>query len=196
MDESSGISLSWSVQSEDCARLISSVDIVIYNDGSETPWRSYKVPATCFAKSNSSSFTIDNTDSCNSDITGMPLQYCRNYKLEMWPRYDSNWNGQSLAVEYFAAGGAVPADNTGNGNCIAYISNEQVQSIIEAFFAVEPRCCYLLKSSLGSFQSVNYDGKFDCNWLISVEPNSVIWLTFSQFQVENYYYHVKVRLKN
>ena len=54
------------------------------------------------------------------------------------------------------------------------------------------KCCYMLSQSTGQFQSINYDSNFECSWLIAVEENHNIWLTFTEFQLERYYYHIQV----
>ena len=102
-DSSNGINIKWSVESQECAQLISSVDVRIYDNAVSSPLRSYSVPSYCFGKTSLNSFTID-TDYCNSAIIERPLELCRYYKLELEPKYSSTWNGRSSIVDFFAAG--------------------------------------------------------------------------------------------
>lgn len=186
MDGTVGLNLQWSVQSEECAQLISSVDVRIHEDGAGNPWRSYTVPAECFSKPGWNSFTVEN-DYCNTAVAGMPLEKCRNYKVEVEPKYSSTWSGRSSLVDYFSA-------VRGTAPFFQFLNFLDYKTNVEN--VDENSCCNYLTSSSGNFQSVNYDGKFDCSWLISVDPQNVIWLTFSQFQIESYYYHVKVDIYN
>ena len=46
----------------------------------------------------------------------------------------------------------------------------------------------MLSHPTGSFQSINYADNYGCSWLIVVEPNHTIWLTFTEIQLDWYYY--------
>jgi hypothetical protein len=51
----------------------------------------------------------------------------------------------------------------------------------------------MVTSSSGVLRSLNNDGNYNgCTWLISVEKDSTIWLTFTEFFIEGSYYSVKV----
>jgi hypothetical protein len=56
-------------------------------------------------------------------------------------------------------------------------------------------CCYMVTFSSGVLSSLNNDGNYNgCTWLISVEKDSTIWLTFTEFFIEGSYYSVKVHI--
>jgi len=57
-----------------------------------------------------------------------------------------------------------------------------------------PKYCNMLSQSTGQFQSINYDNNFECSWLIAVKENHKIWLAFTEFQLESYYYNIHVLL--
>ncbi len=106
-----GVDLKWSIQSNDCAQLVTSVDVRIYDEGranSSEPLRSYNLPPDCLKKETYNRFSIDNQrDSCYNP-TGLSLEMCRSYTLEMQAEYSSTWKGQSSFVDFFIDGRGNP----------------------------------------------------------------------------------------
>ncbi|XP_046442290.1 uncharacterized protein LOC124192838 [Daphnia pulex] len=166
------LGLKWTTQSEDCAQLMTSVDVRIYEDAEDTISRSFAIPTNCVKNGqfqNSFTTTLRHSsyfgysDNLCTDVTWTPLDICRKYKLELEPEYSSSLRGKSLSLEIYTPG-------VGDASS----------------------CCSVLTSPTGVFQSADYDGRFGCTWLISVEKNFTIWLTFTVFQLESSYYRIKV----
>ncbi|KAI9562182.1 hypothetical protein GHT06_013147 [Daphnia sinensis] len=157
------LALKWKVRSEDCAQLMTSVNLRIYEDESDSVLRSLIVPSDCIgnAYQNSFSTTIsffgNELNSCRS-IVWEPLDMCRKYRLEVEPEYAYLWKGSSSSLEIFTSG----ADGS--------------------------NCCHMLTSAFGTLRSGNHDGNYNgCTWLIVVEKNATIWLTFNETAIESHY---------
>lgn len=156
------LALKWEVRSEDCAQLMTSVNLRIYEDESDSMLRSLIVPSDCLgnAYQNSFSATISffgNETNCRN-IVLEPLDMCRKYKLEVEPEYAYLWRGNSSSLEIFTSG----ADRS--------------------------NCCYMLTLASGTLRSGNHDGNNGgCSWLIVVEKNATIWLTFTDYAIESHY---------
>lgn len=104
------LSIQWSAQSRDCAQLMTSVDLRIYEDASDSMLRSYTVPSDCIGNAYQNSFSasfssLGQTDNkiCSS-ISWEPLDICRKYKLEVEPEYSSSLRGKSSSFEIFTSG--------------------------------------------------------------------------------------------
>ncbi|XP_046645192.1 uncharacterized protein LOC124335776 isoform X3 [Daphnia pulicaria] len=162
------LGLQWSAQSRDCAQLMTSVNLKIYEDASDSMLRSYSVPSECIGNAYQNSFSVsfsslEKENNICSSINWEPLDICRKYKLEVEPEYFSSFRGKSSSLEIFTSG--------------TDLSN----------------CCYMVTFSSGVLSSLNNDGNYNgCTWLISVEKDSTIWLTFTEFFIEGSYYSVKV----
>ncbi|XP_057364884.1 uncharacterized protein LOC130685586 [Daphnia carinata] len=159
------LTLKWSVRSEDCAQLMTSVNLRIYEDESDSLLRSLIVPSDCIenAYKNSFSTTLSffgnetNSNSCRS-IVWEPLDMCQKYKLEIEPEYAYLQKGSSSSLEIFTSG------------VVGFI------------------CCNILTSASGTLRSVDYDGCYGgSTWLIVVEKNATIWLTFDAYLIESHY---------
>lgn len=105
------LALKWEVRSEDCAQLMTSVNLRIYEDESDSMLRSLIVPSDCLgnAYQNSFSATISffgNETNCRN-IVLEPLDMCRKYKLEVEPEYAYLWRGNSSSLEIFTSGAGI-----------------------------------------------------------------------------------------
>lgn len=100
----------WSVQSKDCARLLTSVDTRIYEEdqaNSSNPLRTSSASSTCLSHyrlQNQFEIGINETSSYCYNSTGLPLEMCRSYTLEVQPNYLSNLQGRSSFVDFFTTG--------------------------------------------------------------------------------------------
>jgi len=102
-----GVDLEWSIQSGDCAQLVTSVGVRIYEEGranSSEPLNSYTVPSDCTVKDSSNRFYIDNEKESCYKPTGLPFERCRSYTLELQVEYSSTWKGKSSFVDLYTAG--------------------------------------------------------------------------------------------
>lgn len=103
------LALKWSARSDDCAQLMTSVKLRIYEDESDNLLRSFIVPTHCIGNAYQNSFSAkfsffdDETNFCRS-IAWEPLDTCRKYKLEAEPEYASSWSGNSSSIEMFTSG--------------------------------------------------------------------------------------------
>lgn len=101
------LGLKWSVKSEDCAKLLTSADLRIYEDGSNSMLRALTIPSECLGDKNSNSFFTQfssfNDTLCPS-IDWIPLDICRKYKLEVEPKYSFSWEGKSSSLELYTQG--------------------------------------------------------------------------------------------
>ena len=78
-----------------------------------------------------------------------------------------------------------------------FLKFRRIESIFFLFhiFIDRSNCCYMFTSSSGVLSSLDGDENYNgCTWLISVEKNSTIWLTFTEFYVDGSYFSMKVRL--
>lgn len=102
-----GVDLEWSIQSGDCAQLVTSVNVRIYDQGranSSEPLSTYTVPSECMTKGFPNRFYIDNKNGSCYKPTGLPVERCRSYTLELQAEYSSTWKGKSSFVDLFTAG--------------------------------------------------------------------------------------------
>jgi hypothetical protein len=107
------LGLKWTTQSEDCAQLMTSVDVRIYEDAEDTISRSFAIPTNCVKNGqfqNSFTTTLRHSsyfgysDNLCTDVTWTPLDICRKYKLELEPEYSSSLRGKSLSLEIYTPG--------------------------------------------------------------------------------------------
>jgi hypothetical protein len=111
------LGLQWSAQSRDCAQLMTSVDLRIYEDASDSVLRSYSVPSECIGNAYHNSFSatfssLGRENNICGSITWEPLDICRTYKLEVQPEYSSSWRGKSSSLEIFTSGAGKEKINT------------------------------------------------------------------------------------
>ena len=188
--------LKWSTQSEDCAQLMTSADVRIYEDTADSFLRSFAIPTNCikngqFQNSFTTTFFHPSSPEYSSnictDITWTPLDVCRKYKLEVEPEYSSSLRGKALSLEMYTPG-------VGNSEFSQGFWHWKTHSFLMNLFMFldASNCCSILTSPTGIFQSIDYDGKYGCTWLISVEKNYTIWLTFTNFRIESSYYRLQV----
>lgn len=196
------LGLKWTTQSEDCAKLMTSVDVRIYEDAENTISRSFAIPTNCVKNGqfqNSFTTTLRHSsyfgysDNLCADVTWTPLDICRKYKLELEPEYSSSLRGKSLSLEIYTPG---VGGNSKKISTRKRCRSMKIKFLYCVFFLYNfldaSSCCSVLTSPTGVFQSADYDGRFGCTWLISVEKNFTIWLTFTVFQLESSYYRIKV----
>jgi hypothetical protein len=103
------LGLQWSAQSRDCAQLMTSVNLRIYEDASDSMLRSYSVPSECIGNAYQNSFSasfssLEKENNICSSIDWEPLDICRKYKLEIEPEYLSSFRGKSSSLEIFTSG--------------------------------------------------------------------------------------------
>ena len=103
------LGLKWSAQSGDCAQLMTSVNLRIYEDASETILRSIVVPNECLGNGYQNSFSasfssLRNSNASCTSVTWEPFDICRKYKLEVEPEYYSSLRGKSSSLEIFTSG--------------------------------------------------------------------------------------------
>ena len=108
------LNVQWSIESEDCAQLLTSVDVRIYRDSSDSIFSTYTIPIECFTNYNNnlfstalSSFGNNGAEKCR-EIAWRPLDICRDYYVEVQPEYaSSQLKGRSLSKEMFTSGQGV-----------------------------------------------------------------------------------------
>ena len=98
-------SLTWSVFSEECALLLNSINLRIYEDESNTALQSYIVPTDCLGNGKQNYFTTElfsteYSGTC-SNVNWKPLDVCRKYMLEVEPDYYSAIKGKLSYLEIF-----------------------------------------------------------------------------------------------
>jgi hypothetical protein len=103
------LNLQWSIESEDCAELVTSVDVRIYQDSSDSIFSAYTIPVSCFISNDNYLFSaalssLNNNPLKCRDISWRPLDICRDYNIEVQPEYPSQLKGQSLSKEIFTSG--------------------------------------------------------------------------------------------
>lgn len=88
---------------------MTSVDVRIYEDESDSLLRSFSVPVDCLDGKHKNSFSTtfssvnQQSTSCSS-LNWNPLDLCRKYKLEIEPEYLSACRGKSVGTELFTSG--------------------------------------------------------------------------------------------
>lgn len=101
------LGLRWSVKSGDCAKLMTSAYVQIYEDASDTVSRGFTVPAECLGDKNKNSFFSKFSsigDSLCPSVSWNPLDICRKYKVEVEPEYSSLWKGKSSSLKIYTPG--------------------------------------------------------------------------------------------
>ena len=104
------LGLKWQTNSRMCAKLLTSIDLRIYEDASDTVFRSYLIPTNCIISTdnmddhNFHSALMSSDGSLCSSVTWAPLDICRSYKLEIKPKYFSTINGKTSSLEMFTSG--------------------------------------------------------------------------------------------
>ena len=111
MSSTHPLEVKWSVESDNCAQLITSVDVHVvhvYQDSSDFILAAYTIPINCFKNDERNSFSAALSSICYdvkcNDILWRPLDMCRNYNLELHPEYSSQLKGKSLSTEIFTSG--------------------------------------------------------------------------------------------